>query len=282
MNKHSLVFILTNLLIVEPTFAALSQDEAKTREAVRTNVYEFRDYLMHQLSALPKGSTPIYQAQVPKDTKFTASQYNEAAKSDWAKARVMDGLTTLSRELSKTAGTAFALNSAKELDQRAVELKKSDDADFQKIGALYTQQAAALRTGDIATSDRIANQVSAMPKPTVAPSYHPSTQENSLVTAFNLTIVTAISAFAGALGALAISVISNYLGFGNSGSFMGIGQKIGSALVPSQASGTTPSNSGAPTAQAGGTAAIGQIQEVPVQPRQSQDSSNSGGAPSAQ
>jgi len=102
----------------------MPQDDA--REKARTNVYEFRDWVMHQLSPFSKGSAPRYQTvTLSKDNPvFTASQYNEASKSDWAKARVMDGLTTLSRELSKTAGTAFALSSAKELDRRAVETQK--------------------------------------------------------------------------------------------------------------------------------------------------------------
>jgi len=53
---------------------------------------------------------PIFQGSAPAIRRVTLSkrqtrgiygkaQYNEASKSDWAKARVMDGLTTLSREL---------------------------------------------------------------------------------------------------------------------------------------------------------------------------------------
>ena len=161
-------------------------------EAIRKNVTEFRDWMMKRLSQFPKtdssrsADTHRNYAYGPRKTNlFTADQYNQAGKSNWAKSRIMDGLSTLSRELSKTAGTAFAINSAGELQQYAAQLKQSDDLDFQRIGALYDQQAQALKTGDIQAADRIANQVSAVPKPYVPPGYRPTQGESALVQAFN-------------------------------------------------------------------------------------------------
>ena len=137
-----------------PAFAGLVPDDPKTEEALKANVVDFRDWLMKQLSQFPKSNTAHltlasrnYGFNPRKKRDFTASQYNQAAKSNWVKCQVMQGLSVLSQQLANTAGTAFASQSANQLQQSAIQLKQSDDPQFQQVGALYTQEAQALQAG---------------------------------------------------------------------------------------------------------------------------------------
>ena len=217
--------------------ADTSTDDGKTQETLRSNVIDFRDWLMKQLSALPKAhsngnsyASRNYASLSKRSTCFTANQFNQARKSDWAKSQVMDGLSTLSQQLAKTAGTAFAQNSAGQLNQYATQLKQSDDPQFQQIGILYTQEAQALQNGNIQAADQAANQVSAVPKPYVPPGYQPTQGESQLVSAFNQVIGTVIAGLGGILGTFAVSQILQALGIPNLASLLGTGQVAGTSL----------------------------------------------------
>lgn len=286
-----LTFLLVVGLGLQPIFAGPAYTDPKTEAVLKKNVFDFRDWLTKQLSQLPKTGP----ANQPKgnysqgnfrgsrgSTAFSANNYNQAGKSDWAKAQVMDGLSTLSQQLSKTAGTAFALDSSCQLQQHAAQLKQSDDPDFQKIGLLYSQQAEALKTGDIATADRIANQVSAIPKPYVMPGYRPTQGESALVGAFNQVIATVIAGLGGVIGSLVVAQLLQALGIPDLGSLLGMGQNTGRSIASGQNPGTAMDYAGANVVQTGGGAVIQQLGTINVKPRQSQDSANVGGAPPAQ
>lgn len=282
-------FLFTVFLTVPPTFGATSQDDDKTQQALRGNVLDFRNWFMKQLSAFPKApsirnsyASRNYASLSKSNSCFTASQYNQARKSDWAKSQVMDGLSTLSQQLAKTAGTAFAMNSATQLQQYATQLKQSDDPDFQKIGILYTQEAQALQTGNIQAADQAANQVSAIPKPYIPPGYQPTQGESQLVQAFNQVVGTIIAGLGGILGTFAVAQILQALGIPNLGSLLGTGQVAGSSLANGQNPSKVADNTGANVVYTGGNAVMNQLGSVNVAPRQSQNSANAGGAPSAQ
>lgn len=274
---------------VGPLMAAPNPDDSKTQEALRGNVVDFRDWLMRQLSQFPKrpysgnsyGSGP-YSSISPRKSCFSANQYNQARKSDWAKCQVMDGLSTLSQQLAKTAGTAFALNGAGQFQQYATQLKQSDDPQFQQIGILYGQEAQALQTGNIQGADQAANQVSAVPKPYVPPGYQPTQQESQLVSAFNQVIGTIIAGLGGILGTFAVAQILQALGIPNLASLLGTGQVAGSSLATGQNPSAVANNTGANLIYQGGNSAMQQLGTLNVSPRQSQNSANAGGAPSAQ
>ncbi len=264
-------------------------EDPKIQEELRSNVIDFRDWMMKQLSQFPKTgerntsfASRNYALISKTNRVFSANQYNQAAKSDWVKAQVMDGLSTLSQQLAKTAGTAFALNSAKDLKEYARQLKQSDDLQFQEIGTLYTQEAQALQTGGIQVADQAANQVSAVPKPYVSPGYRPTQQESALVQAFNQVIGTVIAGLGGILGTFAVSQLLQALGISNLNSLLGTGQMTGSSIALGQNPGAAFNYAGANVVQTGGGAIIQQMGNVNVKPRQSQDSANAGGAPPAQ
>ena len=272
-------------------FAEPTPDDPKTQEALRNNVIDFRDWFIKQLSRFPKAGqgqgnmalVPRGYASIPRTNQvFTANQYNQASHSNWAKAGIMDGLSTLSQQLTKTAGTAFALDSSNQLQQYATQLKQSDDADFQKIGTLFGQEAQALQTGNIQAADQAANQVSAVPKPYIPPGYQPTQGESALVQAFNQVIGTLLAGLGGILGTFAISQLLQALGITNLNSLLGTGQMTGSSIALGQNPGKAFNNAGANVVQTGGDALVQQLGTINVKPRQSQDSSNAGGAPPAQ
>ena len=271
------------------TQAGTTQDDDKTQQALRTNVVDFRDWLMKQLSAFPKApanansfASRNYTGLGKKNLGFNANQFNQARKSDWAKCQIMDGLSTLSQQLAKTAGTAFALQSANQLNQYAAQLKQSDDPDFQKIGILYTQEAQALQTGNIQAADQAANQVSAIPKPYVPPGYQPTQGESQLVQAFNQVVGTIIAGLGGILGTFAVAQILQALGIPNLASLLGTGQMAGTSLATGKNPSKVVDNTGANVVYTGGGAVMNQLGGVNVAPRQSQNSANAGGAPTAQ
>jgi ABC-type cobalt transport system substrate-binding protein len=244
---------------------------------------------MKQLSQFPKSPSTRYPyasgnyvSVSRKSPCFSANQFNQARKSDWAKCQIMDGLSTLSQQLAKTAGTAFSQNSAGQLNQYATQLKQSDDPQFQQIGMLYTQEAQALQTGNIQGADQAANQVSAVPKPYVAPGYQPTQGESQLVSAFNSVIGTVIAGLGGILGTFAVSQILQALGIPNLASLLGTGQVAGTSLATGQNPSVVANNAGANVIYQGGSSAMQQLGTINVNPRQSQNSANAGGAPSAQ
>ncbi len=269
--------------------ADTTPNDPKTEEALRNNVIDFRDWFMKHLSQFPKadshstGMMPRNYASVPKkNPTFTANQYNQASKSDWVKCQIMNGLSTLSQQLSSTAGTAFAPNSANQLQQNAVQLQQSNDPQFQQIGALFSQQAQALKSGNIQASDQIANQVSAIPQPNVPPGYQPTQGESAIVQAFNQVIGTVLAGLGGALGSLAVAQLLQALGITNLGSLLGTGQSTGSAIALGQNPGGALNTGGANVVQTGGGALMQQLGNVNVKPLQPQNSANAGGPPPAQ
>ena len=112
-------------------------------ELKKHNVFEFRDWMMKELGQFPKPDpSRAYRgmgmaAITKKNTVFTASQYNQAAKSDWVKCQVMQGLSILSQQLSTTVGTALAPQSSTQLQQYATQLQQSDDPQFQQIWNVF-------------------------------------------------------------------------------------------------------------------------------------------------
>jgi hypothetical protein len=296
MTRHSMKVIkkvfavfLVFFTVQPPAFAGLVPDDPKTEEALKANVVDFRDWLMKQLSQFPKSNTAHltlasrnYGFNPRKKRDFTASQYNQAAKSNWVKCQVMQGLSVLSQQLANTAGTAFASQSANQLQQSAIQLKQSDDPQFQQVGALYTQEAQALQAGNIQGADQAATQVAAVPQPYVAPGYQPSQSESALAQAFNQVVGMVIASLGGILGTMAVAQILQALGIPNLSSLLGTGQALGTSLGSGQNSSTALTNAGTNTVQAGGSAALQQLGGVNVKPLQSQGSANAGGAPPAQ
>jgi hypothetical protein len=284
-----LVSLLAFVAGFQAIWAAASMENPKSQEDLRSNVTDFRDWLMKQLSQFPK-TRQGNQTFGPRgnigpsrnNQCFTAGQYGQAAKSDWAKSRIMDGLSTLGRELAKTAGTAFAIQSANELQQYAFQLKQSDDADFQKIGALFGQEASALRSGDIQAADQAANRVSAIPKPYIPPGYRPTQGESALVSTFNQVIGTVIAGLGGILGTFVVAQILQALGIPSLDSLLGTGRMTGTSIASGKEPGEVMDNAGADVIRTGGGAATRKLETVKVKPRTSQDSTNAGGAPSAQ
>lgn len=266
---------------IQPLWADPVIGEPQTGEELRQNVYGFRDWLIKNLQ-FPKGTQRRFASVAGGIRRpFTSAQYNEAFKSDWVKCQVMNGLATLSEQLSKTVGTAFAPSAVSQLQGYAVQLQGSDDPDFQRIGNLYQQEAQAIQSGNVAATDQAWAQISALPRPSVAPGYQPSSQESALVSAFNQVIGTAIAALGGVIGSLVVSQILSSLGIQSLGSLVGLGQNTGYSIAngnPGQAA----NNAGVAVIQTGGSAAIQQLGTVNLKPRQSQDSANAGGAPPAQ
>ncbi|HEY5038260.1 MAG TPA: hypothetical protein VIJ93_04225 [bacterium] len=276
MKVLFIMFILW--LGYQPLFADTPSDNEKTQTALKGNVVDFRDWLMKQLSQFPKipqgnpGVLPRRFASNPqKNRVFTANQYNKAAKSDWVKAQVMKGLSTLSQQLANTAGTIFAPQSASQLQLMASQLKQSDDPQFQKIGTLYTQEAQVLQAGDIQGADQAANQVAAVPQPYVPPGYQPTQSESETAQIFKEilgTIITAVATyFGGYLGTIASSLFT---------------KAIFSSSSSGQNSGTASTNASSNTLSTGGSAALQQLGDVTVKQLQNQGSANAGGAPPAQ
>jgi hypothetical protein len=289
MKNVFFVLSLTVSLGVPPLGADTTTDDAKTQEALKSNVIDFRDWLIKELSQFPKEPSPgsrhaprNYVSISRKKSCFTASQYNQAAQSDWVKSQVMAGLSILGQQLANTAGTAFAQNSAGQLNQYATQLNQSDDPQFQQIGTLYTQEAQALQSGNVQAADQAANQVSAVPQPYVAPGYQPTQQESQVASAFNQVIGTIIAGLGGVLGTLAVSQILQALGIPNLASLLGTGQVAGTSLATGQNPSGVASNAGANAIYQGGSSAMQQLGTLNLSPRQSQNSANAGGAPAAQ
>ena len=275
------------ILWVGPLFADTTSDDAKTQDALKQNVVDFRDWLMKQLSQFPKAD-PLkavskgYSVAPQKPRAFTASQYNQAAKSDWVKCQVMQGLSLLSQQLANTAGTAFAPQSATQLQQYSTQLQQSDDPQFQQVGALYSQEAQALQSGNIQGADLASTQVAAVPQPYIAPGYQPTQSESGLVQAFNQVVGTVIATLGGILGTLAVSQLLQSLGIQSLSSLLGTGQALGTSLGMGQNSSTALTNAGNSTIQTGGSVALQQLGTVNVKQLQTQGSANAGGVPSAQ
>ncbi|HEY5037821.1 MAG TPA: hypothetical protein VIJ93_01995 [bacterium] len=287
MKVPFIFFIL--LLGYQSVLADTTADDAKAQEALKGNVVDFRDWLIKKLSQFPKISQgnlvviPRRYSSIPqKNRTFAANQYNQATKSNWVKAQVMQGLSTLSQQLANTAGTAFAPQSASQLQQTATQLKQSDDPQFQQIGTLYTQEAQALQTGNIQGADQAANQVAAVPQPYVAPGYQPTQQESALAQAFNQVIGALIAGLGGILGTFAVSQLLQALGIPNLSSLLGTGQATGTSLAMGQNPGVAMNNAGANVVQTGGSVALQQLGSVNVKQLQNQGSANAGGAPPAQ
>ncbi len=275
------------ILGVLPLFADTTSDDAKTQDALKQNVVDFRDWLMKELSQFPKAD-PVrsvskgYSAVPRKPRVFTANQYNQAAKSDWVKYQVMQGLTLLSQQLANAAGTAFAPQSATQLQQYSTQLQQSDDPQFQQVGALYSQEAQALQSGNIQGADLASIQVAAVPQPYVAPGYQPSQSESGLIQDFNQVVGTVIATLGGILGTLVVSQLLQSLGIPSLSSLLGIGQALGTSLGTGQSPGTALTNAGNSTIQTGGSVALQQLGSVNVKQLQNQGSANAGGAPPAQ
>jgi hypothetical protein len=286
------IFIIFLILFVAhpPVIASNDPDDLKTEEALKANVVDFRDWLMKQLSQFPKVEVARsslvsrnYAYSPRKKQCFTASQYNQASKSDWVKSQVMQGLSTLSQQLANTAGTAFAPQSASQLQQYSTQLQQSNDPQFQKVGALYSQEAQALQAGNVQGADQAANQVAAVPQPYIAPGYQPTQSESSLAQSFNQIVGTVIASLSGILGTMAVAQILQALGIPNLSSLLGgSGQGIGSSAGAGQITGPALTNSGTNTNQAGGSVGLQQLGAVTVKSLQNQGSANAGGAPPAQ
>src|SRR5665213_2167944 len=205
------LFVLT-FFACSLLFADSTPDDPKVEETLKANVVDFRDWLMKELSQFPKVETNrrvlvSRKYFVPPKKNITASQYNQAAKSNWVKSQVMQELSVLSQQLSNTAGTAYAPQSASQLQQYSVQLQQSDDPQFQQVGALYNQEAQALQTGNIQAADQTATQVAAVPQPYVAPGYQPSSSESTWMNNFNQVIGTVIASLAGVLGTMAVGEV---------------------------------------------------------------------------
>ena len=287
--KLIVIFLLVFLTAHLPAYAGLVNDDQKTEDALKGNVVDFRDWLIKELSQFPKPSMGHSfigsgnYAVIPRKKCFTASQYNQAAKSDWVKAQVMQGLSTLSQQLANTVGTAFAQQSAGQLQQNASQLQQSDDPQFQQIGALYTQEAQALQTGNVQGADQAANQVAAVPQPYVAPGYQPSQNEIAQAQGFTQIIGTIIASLGGILGTTAVTQILQALGIPNLSSLLGgSGKGIGSSTGSGQITGPAVTNSGINTNQAGGSGGLQQLGAVTVKSLQNQGFANAGAAPPAQ
>jgi hypothetical protein len=280
------------ILGVLPLFADTTSDDAKTQDALKQNVVDFRDWLMKELSQFPKADpakavSKGYSVVPRKPRVFTANQYNQAAKSDWVKCQVMQGLSLLSQQLANTAGTAFAPQSATQLQQYSTQLQQSDDLQFQQVGALYSQEAQALQSGNIQGADLASTQVAAVPQPYVAPGYQPSQSESGLAQAFNMVVGTVLASLGGILGTLAVSQLLQSLGIPSLSSLLGTGQALGTSLGTGQSPGTAFTNAGNNTIQTGGSVALQQLGSVNVKQLQTQGSltqgsANAGGAPPAQ
>ncbi len=292
-----IVFFVSSL-----TFADSTSDDPKLEEVLKANVVDFRDWLMKELSQFPKVETngrvlASRNFVVSRKKAFTASQYNQAAKSDWVKSGILQGLSVLSQQLANTGGTAYAPQSASQLQQYSVQLQQSDDPQFQQVGALLNQEAQALQTGNIQAADQTATQVAAVPQPYVAPGYQPSSSESTWMQNFNQVIGTVIASLAGVLGTLAVGQILAALGIPSLASLLGTGQVLGTSIASGQSPVTALTNAGNSTIQTGGSvaiqqgvpavqqqasAALQQLGNVNVKPLQSQSSANAGGAPPAQ
>jgi hypothetical protein len=292
--KKALTIFLILFLFRSPVLAESVSDDPKTEEALKANVVDFRDWLMKQLSQFPKADsskTGLRQyAALPRKTKvFTANQYNQAAKSDWVKSQILSGLSTLSQQLANTTGTAYAPQSARQLQQYAIQLQQSNDQQFQQVGTLYNQEAKALQEGNIQGADQAVNQVAAVPQPYVSPGYQPTSSENSLLQTFNQVLGTVVATLVGILGTLAVAQILKTLGVPALSALLGTGQTLGSSVANGQNPGTALTTAGDSTIQIGGSVAsqqgslaLQQLGNVNVKPLQSQNSENAGGAPQAQ
>jgi len=278
-------------------------DDLKMNETVKANVIDFRDWLMKMLAQMPKTEARSFHhsnslTANKKRQCFTAKQYNQAAKSNWAKAQLMQGLSILSQQLANTVGTAYAPQSAGQLQQYATQLQQSDDPQFQQVGALYNQEAQAIQTGNVQAADQSATQVASVQAPYVAPGYQPSQIENSQVQAFNQGVGSVIASLGGILGTIAVAAILTELGVPQlAPALMGVFSTGSTALNGNTSTlGTTSYSAstlssfqntgnyvmtGSNMAQ-NASVSLQQLGSVNVKPLQSQGSSNASSAPPAQ
>jgi len=290
-------------MIYQPLFAGIP-DDPKIEDAVKANVIDFRDWLMKMLSQMPKTAAPhalrhSYGLAVAKKNRFfTANQYNQAAKSNWVKAQVLQGLSVLSQQLANTVGTAYAPQSSSQLQQYSTQLQQSDDPQFQQVGSLYNQEAQALQTSNIQTADQSATQVAAVQAPYVAPGYQPSQMETNQAQAFNQGVGSVIASLGGILGTIAVTAILTELGVPqlapavmgaiSTGSTMlnGNTSTMGASSF-SASSVSSLSNTGnyvmtGSNMAQNASVSLQQLGNVNVKPLQSQGSSNASSAPPAQ
>ncbi len=286
--KTILIWSLVALFTIQPVYADLTPDDPKVDEELKNNVFEFRDWMMKELGQFPKPDpSRVYRgmgvaAITKKNSVFTTSQYNQAAKSDWVKCQVMQGLSLLSQQLSTTVGTALAPQSSTQLQQYATQLQQSDDPQFQQIGTLYTQEAQAIQSGNVQAADSAASQVTAVAPPIVASSYQPSSSESSLAQAFTTILSMVMMAYGSVFGAAFVSQLTQAMnGNTSSSSLMGTGASLGTMISAGQNPGAASSSSVLTTIQGSG-AVMQQLGTVNVQPRQSQNSTKAGLAPPAQ
>jgi hypothetical protein len=282
------IFIFLMIIFTYPPVFAETPDDPKMEETLKANVTDFRDWMIKELSQFPKADSNNmrrgirkYASILKKSRIITANQYNQAAKSDWVKSQVIQGLSALSLQLANTAGTAFAQNGATQLQQNSVQLQQSNDPQFQQIGSLFTQQAQALQAGNVQAADQIANQVSAVPAPDVASGYQPTQNETS----FASTLHQIIGSIIGSVLDVAVAVYGGPVGSAVAApaiqSIFGGGQNTASVLATGQSLGVTLP-SAANVSQGGGGAVMQQLGNVNVKPLQPQNSSNAGTAPPAQ
>jgi hypothetical protein len=273
----------------QSALADTTPDDPKVDEALRSNVIDFRDWMIKQLSQFPKadprnvGRGNRNYAFIPQKNRIiTANQYNRAAKSDWVKAQVMQGLSNLSQQLASTAGTAFTQNGANQLQQNSVQLQQSNDPQFQQIGTLFSQQAQAMQTGNVEGANQIASQVAAVPAPIIPPGYQPTQDETNLAA----TLHSIIGSVIGAVLTAAIAVYGGPIASALAGpavqSVFGGGQSVGTGLATVPNSAKALSSTGLTALQSGGAATLQQLGNVNVKPLQPQNSSNAAGPPPAQ
>ncbi len=277
MKALSFVFLIW--LVYQPIFADTPADDSKTQDTLKGNVVDFRDWLIKELSQFPK--TPnknmavlsrMYASIPRKGRVISSNQYNQAAKSDWVKGQVLQGLSTLSQQLANTAGTAFAPQGAGQLQQYSTQLQQSNDPQFQQVGALYSQEAQALQTGNTQAANQAASQVAVVPQPYVPPGYQPSQNETSLAATLNQITGQLINAVLGVVITL----------YGGPAATALYSQTLGPVFTSGQNPGTSIANAGNSTLQTGGSSALQQLGSVNVKQLQNQGSSNAGVAPPAQ
>jgi hypothetical protein len=280
------LYLLIVLFAYSTVWAEVTPDDAKTEEAIKANVMDFRNWLMKELAQFPKGEVHPGKnyASVPRKKKFfTASEYNRAAKSNWVKCQILQGLSTLSQQLANTAGTAFASQSAGQLQQYSTQLQQSDDPQFQQVGSLYSQEAQALQTGNVQGADQAASQVAAVPTPYVAPGYQVSQSESTSMQNFNQVVGSIILGLAGILGTMAVGQLLPALGLTSTGALLNNGQTAPVTTAISSSSSLTNLSTGSVLGNSTlGSSSLQQLGNINVKQLQSQGSSNAAGAPSAQ
>lgn len=289
------------MIQVFPVGAAVP-DDPKVEEEVKANVVDFRDWLMKMLAQMPKAETKSlrrsYGLVAKKKPKcFTANQYNQAAKSNWVKSQVLQGLSILSQQLANTVGTAYSGQGSSQLQQYATQLQQSDDQQFQQVGSLYSQEAQAIQSGNVQGADQAATQVAAVQSPSVVAGYQPSQVENSQAQSFNQGVGSVISSLYGILGTIAVTAVLTELGCPElapvvmgavstgstmlNGNTTSVGSSYSSSALSSLQNTGNYTMTGSNMAQ-NASVSLQQLGTVNVKSLQSQGSANASSAPSAQ